>query len=205
MPPPTRGTAGPARLRQLLATAVSATGVDLEDVTVSPAGKRQVVRVVVDRDGGVDLDDVAAVSRAVSGALDEADEADPTLLGGAYVLEVSSPGVDRPLTEARHWRRSTGRLVQAELATGEVVLGRVVGADTLEAVLDVDGTRRPLLLAEVTRAAVQVEFSRRPGAADEDLPDEDLPDEDLPDEDLPDDESDDTDDADDAGGEGDDA
>jgi ribosome maturation factor RimP len=138
---------------------VTATGFDLEDVTVSPAGKRRVVRVVVDRDGGVDLDDVADVARAVSNLLDEAESSEPDLLGGAYVLEVTSPGVDRPLTEPRHWRRAEGRLVKAALAD-ETVTGRVTGATDTEVTIDVDGTPRTLLQAEVTKAHVQVEFKK---------------------------------------------
>jgi len=145
-----------ARLLQLLDPAVTATGFDLEDVTVSPAGKRRVVRVVVDRDGGVDLDDVAEVARAVSDLLD----ANPDLVTGAYVLEVTSPGVDRPLTQPRHWRRAEGRLVKATLAD-ETVTGRVTGSTDTEVTLDVDGTARTLLQAEVTKAVVQVEFSRQ--------------------------------------------
>jgi ribosome maturation factor RimP len=153
-------SASRARLVQLLTPAVESTGHDLEDVTVSPAGKRRVVRVVVDRDGGITLDDVAEVSRVVSDLLDAAEVDEPELLGGAYVLEVSSPGVDRPLTAVRHWRRSAGRLVRATLADGELVTGRVVRADDAEVVLDVDGTARTLLLAEVDKGVVQVEFSR---------------------------------------------
>jgi ribosome maturation factor RimP len=149
----TAQAASRARLLQLLDPAVTATGFDLEDVTVSPAGKRRVVRVVVDRDGGVDLDDVAEVARAVSDLLD----ADPDLLDGAYVLEVTSPGVDRPLTEPRHWRRAQGRLVTATLAD-ETVTGRVTASTDTDVTLDVDGTVRTLLQAEVTRAVVQVEF-----------------------------------------------
>lgn len=152
-------TAPRARLVQLLTPAIEATGHDLEDVTVSPAGKRRVVRVLVDKDGGITLDDVAQVSRVVSDVLDEAETDEPELLGGAYVLEVSSPGVDRPLTEPRHWRRNTGRLVKATVADA-TVLGRILGADDLEVVLDVDGTERTLLLAEIDRASVQVEFNR---------------------------------------------
>jgi ribosome maturation factor RimP len=150
-----------ARLVQLLTPAVEAAGHDLEDVTVSPAGKRQVVRVVVDKDGGSTLDDIAEVSRTVSDLLDTAEEQEPDLLGGAYVLEVSSPGVDRRLTLPRHWRRNTGRLVAATLADGSTLTGRVLAADDLEVVLDVDGTEHRLLLAQLTSGAVQVEFSRR--------------------------------------------
>lgn len=145
-----------AKLLQLLEPAVAATGFDLEDVTVSPAGKRRVVRVVVDRDGGVDLDDVADVARAVSDLLDD----NPDLVDGAYTLEVTSPGVDRPLTQPRHWRRNVGRLVKATLAD-ETVTGRITGSSDTEVTLDVDGTPRTLLQAEISKALVQVEFGRK--------------------------------------------
>lgn len=150
-------SASRARLVQLLTPSVEACGHDLEDLSVSPAGRRKIVRVVVDKDGGVTLDDIAEVSRAVSDVLDlpEAEQ----LLAGAYTLEVTSPGVDRPLTAPRHWRRSVGRLVKATTATGTVT-GRVLEADDAQAVLDVDGTQRPLLYGEVVTAQVQVEFSR---------------------------------------------
>jgi ribosome maturation factor RimP len=147
-----------ARLVQLLTPAVETAGHDLEDVTVSPAGRRKVVRVVVDKDGGVTLDDIAAVSRVVSDLLDTPQGEE--LLAGAYTLEVTSPGVDRPLTLARHWRRNVGRLVQAKLGDGSTVTGRVKDANDAEVVLDLDGTERTLLLAEVAGAHVQVEFTR---------------------------------------------
>ena len=156
-----------ARLVQLLTPVVESAGHDLEDVTVSPAGKRRVVRVVVDKDGGSTLDDIAEVSRTVSDLLDTAEEQEPELLGGAYVLEVSSPGVDRRLTLPRHWRRNTGRLVAASLADGSTLTGRVQSADDLEVVLDVDGTEHRLLLAQLTSGSVQVEFSRRDAEKDE--------------------------------------
>jgi len=158
------------RLLDLLGPVVGPTGHDLEDVTVSPAGKRSVVRVVVDKDGGVSLDDVADVSRDISEALDALDEAEPGVFGASYVLEVSSPGVDRPLTAPRHWRRNRGRLVQAALVDGGTATGRVLEADEDDdggLVLEVDGAPRALPYAEVARGTVQVEFSR-PGADEED-------------------------------------
>lgn len=163
-----------ARLVQLLTPAVEATGHDLEDVSVSPAGKRRVVRVVVDRDAGVTLDDVAQVSRALSDVLDAAEVDEPALLGGAYVLEVSSPGVDRPLTERRHWRRNVGRLVTAHLVDGTSVTGRVVSAaddDDDGIALDTEQGSRHLARGDVVRGDVQVEFSR-PGAEPADDPDD---------------------------------
>ena len=154
------------RLLDVLAPVVADGGHDLEDVAVAKAGRRSVVRVVVDKDGGVSLDDVADVSRAVSEALDALDAAEPGVLGGSYVLEVTSPGVDRPLTEPRHWRRSAGRLVRAALHDGGTVTGRVVEADADAAgavVLEVDGAQRSLAYADVARGTVQVEFSRAGG------------------------------------------
>jgi ribosome maturation factor RimP len=154
-------TASTARLSELLAPVVENTGADLEHVDVSKAGKRSVVRVVVDRDGGVSMDDVADVSRAVSDALDALDEAEPGVLGPSYVLEVTSPGVDRPLTAARHWRRNIGRRVTVVLHEGPNITGRLTSADDAAIVLDVDGTEHTLALAGVLRGTVQVEFSRK--------------------------------------------
>lgn len=140
----------------LLAPVVAEHGLDLEDVTVTPAGKRRMVRVIVDRDGGVELDLVARVSTSVSAALDEGD-----VMGrGPYVLEVTSPGVDRPLTEPRHWRRARGRLVSATLADGSTLDGRVAEADDDAVTLQVGGSARRLAWPELTRGRVQVEFNR---------------------------------------------
>jgi ribosome maturation factor RimP len=170
MPPATAG-ASAAQARQhlldLLQPLVSDAGYDLEDVTVTSAGRRSLVRVTVDADGGIDLDAVAVVSRIVSDALDaDAENVDsPRALSGAYVLEVSSPGVDRPLTEPRHWRRALGRLVTAQKADSTVT-GRVAAVDDAGVTLDIDGTPRHLAWAHVGRGKVQVEFNR-PGAADD--------------------------------------
>ncbi len=146
-----------ARLVQLLTPAVESAGYDLEELSVSPAGRRKIVRVIIDKDGGVTLDDIASVSRAVSDVLD-APEVE-SLLEGAYTLEVTSPGVDRPLTAPRHWRRNIGRLVTARTQQSEVT-GRILETDDAQVVLDVDGTHRTLLFGEVVSALVQIEFSR---------------------------------------------
>ena len=163
------------RLAGLLRPVLATAGADLEGLTVSPAGRRRVVRVVVDRDGGITLDDVADLSRLLSEALDDVDAREPALLGGAYVLEVSSPGVDRPLTEPRHWRRNAGRLVAAALHDGTGVTGRVLRLDGDAVVLDVAGSERVLPLAQVARGLVQVEFGRTsPDEDDGDAPEDDL-------------------------------
>ncbi|MFI9596159.1 ribosome maturation factor RimP [Nonomuraea sp. NPDC052265] len=143
-------------LMKLLEPVVAAEGLDLEDVTVTQAGKRRLLRVIVDRDGGVSLDDIADVSQAVSTALDE----DDVMGQSAYTLEVSSPGVDRPLTEPRHWRRAAKRLVKAETRDGAVVEGRILAADESGVDLDVAGSARRLDYQDLTRGRVQVEFRR---------------------------------------------
>jgi ribosome maturation factor RimP len=125
-----------AELDRLLAPAVAEAGFDLEEVDVRPAGRRRLVRIVVDADGGVSLDDVALVSQTASELLD----ATEVMGTGPYVLEVTSPGVDRPLTEPRHWRRATGRLVVAPLTEGGQIEGRVVEADDEGVVIDVVAT-----------------------------------------------------------------
>lgn len=144
-------------LLTLLAPTAAEHGLDLEDVVVTPAGKRRLLRVVVDRDGGVELDAVAQVSTAVSKVLDDTD----AMGGTPYVLEVTSPGVDRPLTEPRHWRRAQSRLVKATLADGGTVQGRVSGTDDDGVILDVDGSTRHLRWAELATGRVQVEFNRK--------------------------------------------
>lgn len=131
-------------------------GLDLEAVELTPAGKRRVLRVAVDKDGGVTLDDVADATRLVERVLDESD-----VMGEhPYTLEVTSRGVDRPLTLPRHWRRNTDRLVKATLHDGDTVTGRVVSSDEHAVVLDVDGSHREIALADVAKALVQVEFNR---------------------------------------------
>lgn len=154
-------TASAAHLQELLGPLVAEAGSDLEDVSVSKAGKRSVIRVLVDRDGGIDLDDVAEVSRLVSDALDELDEQDPRALGPSYTLEVSSPGVDRPLTAPRHWRRNVGRRVAATLSDGTNVTGRITDANEQIVTFDVEGIPRTIEYGELARGTVQVEFSRR--------------------------------------------
>ncbi len=146
-------------LATLIEPVVARSGYELEEVKVSPAGRRSLVRVVVDGDDGVDLDDVADVSRAISSVLDEHDG----IMGQApYVLEVTSPGVDRPLVSPRHWRRAVGRLVRLPREGGDTE-GRVVSVDDAGVVLDQGGDRHSYRYDEVRDARVQVEFNRPEG------------------------------------------
>jgi ribosome maturation factor RimP len=151
-------TANRDRLVDTLRPAIDGAGLDLEDIEVTPAGRRRLVRVVVDRDGGVTLDDIADVTRLVSRHLDQDDD----LMGEMpYTLEVTSPGTDRPLTAPRHWRRNLGRLVKVTRREGEPVTGRIVDAGEASARLEVDGTSREIAYVDVRKARVEVEFNRR--------------------------------------------
>jgi ribosome maturation factor RimP len=144
------------RLAEELSAPVGALGLDLEAVDLSSAGKRRVLRVAVDKDGGVTMDDIAEATRAVSTTLDSRD-----LMGDrTYTLEVSSPGVDRPLTLPRHWRRNTGRLVKVSLHDGEPVTGRITTSDETAAVLDVEGAEERVPFDQVSKAKIQVEFKK---------------------------------------------
>jgi ribosome maturation factor RimP len=146
-------------LENFLRPIVEQFGCDLEAADIAPAGRRRLLRVLVDRDGGINLDDVADVTRAISKALD----ADDIMGDGAYTLEVSSPGVDRPLTLPRHWRRNVSRLVAVTLTAGGKVTGRIKSASEEAAELDVDGTLRTVPYADVAKAKVQIEFNRAAG------------------------------------------
>jgi ribosome maturation factor RimP len=153
-----QASASEGRVTEVIRPVVAAIGMDLESVRVTAAGRRRLLRVVVDSDHGVSLDDAAAVSRELSAALDAAG----TMGDFPYTLEVSSPGVDRPLTEPRHWRRAVGRLAKVEVADGDAVVGRVVLADAEAIILDVDGTPGRFEYARLGPGAVQVEFGRLP-------------------------------------------
>jgi ribosome maturation factor RimP len=173
---------------------VESTGLELEDVELRNVGRRLVLRVLVDSDHGVTLDEVAVASHAVADALDTSD-----VLGDEpYTLEVSSPGVDRPLTSPRHWHRNVGRLVAVTLTDGRETTGRLltVTDDSVELEVNLKGriSRTTVALADVRRAVVQVEFSR---VADADLGDETATDADDDDTDGKTDETDETDGTDD--------
>lgn len=149
-----------AAVRATIDPVVTAAGLQLEKVAIAPAGRRSVLRVTVDlpedATGAVDLDTVAAASRAISAALD-ADDVVP----GAYVLEVSSPGTDRPLTETRHFRRARGRLVHLGLTDGPPVTGRLREAgDDVVVLVTSDGAERTVQRAAIRSARVEAELTR---------------------------------------------
>jgi ribosome maturation factor RimP len=157
------GRQQPDALLDVLAAPLESRGLDLEGVEVSSAGRRRLVRVLVDKDGGVTLDEIAAATTLVSDELDATD-----VMGEApYTLEVTSPGIDRPLTLPRHWARNVDRLVKVDPVDGAPYTGRILSAAERAARLDVDGAPREVRYDEVATARVEVEFNRRarPGQA----------------------------------------
>ncbi|MEP6815103.1 MAG: ribosome maturation factor RimP [Marmoricola sp.] len=150
-----------ARLTGELTEPLAALGLDLEDLDITTAGKRRMLRVAVDKDGGVTMDDVADGTREVSRVLDATEAMGNT----PYTLEVGSPGIDRPLTLPRHWRRNADRLVKVTLVDGSTVTGRITGNvddwDDDTATLLVDGNEQSVPLTEVAKARVQIEFKRK--------------------------------------------
>jgi ribosome maturation factor RimP len=170
-----RSAVGPVndkRLAGLIEPVIAGVGMDLESVRMTVAGRRRLLRIVVDSDHGVNLDDAADVSREVSAVLDESNA-----LGDVpYTLEVSSPGVDRPLTEPRHWRRAAGRLVTVKVTDEGAVEGRVLAADADGVTLDLAGNERRLGYGELGAGSVQIEFGRIPDAELEEFSDPELDD-----------------------------
>ena len=148
------------RLAVELAEPLASLGLDIEAVEITPAGKRRILRVAVDKDGGVTLDDVADATRSVNEVLDASD-----VMGEQpYTLEVTSRGVDRPLVLPRHWRRNARRLVKVVHVDGSSFTGRIVAHDEDPeggVTLDVNGRERRVRYAEVKKALVQIEFNRR--------------------------------------------
>jgi ribosome maturation factor RimP len=135
-------------------------GYEIEDVVIDARARPPRITVIADGDTALDLDTIATLSRSASTLLDAVKS-----IEGHYVLEVSSPGVDRPLTSEKHFRRARGRKVELALTDGTQVTGRVgeISDNTLRLVIRDDSVRdwtvRPVPVGEIMKAVVQVEFS----------------------------------------------
>jgi ribosome maturation factor RimP len=151
------------RLRQLLEPLVTSQELDLEEIEVASVGRKRVLRVVIDSEDGVDLDQIAEVSRLISAKLDETD----AMGEGEYDLEVGSPGAERALTERRHYLRAVNRLVKFQLTEGDELTARILTVDDEGMDLEVPGvkgrkpTARRIAFDEIDKARVQVEFNRK--------------------------------------------
>jgi ribosome maturation factor RimP len=152
------GLPSPKKVIELLDGEFARAGYEIEDVVIDTATRPPRITVVADGDEGLDLDSIAALSRSASDVLDRIDTA-------PYVLEVTSPGVDRPLTTEKHYRRARGRKVELTLSDGSVLSGRLgeTGDGTVRLVVREGGRSnfsvRELPMDGITKAVVQVEFS----------------------------------------------
>jgi ribosome maturation factor RimP len=154
------------RLRQLVEPIVTAEELDLEELSVARAGRRYVVRITVDGESGVGHNELSDVSREISAGLDEAERTSGPLTPDAYTLEVSSPGVDRPLTLPRHWRRNTGRLVKVRAQERQLTARILAVSDTG---VTLEGQPAELPFAELGPGRVQIEFTRLAELTDDEL------------------------------------
>ena len=134
---------------------------DVEDIEVRRIGTRQIVRIILDKDGGISMDEIAAATIQISDELDLLEE-----LSAAFTLEVTSPGIERQLTEERHWRRNIGRLVKVQIPDSGAIEGRILEVTELDVLLQVKQYKRSLPLADIERAVVQVEFNKPKESAD---------------------------------------
>src|SRR5436309_4292204 len=148
------------KVRQLAAPLAAQEGLELVDVEIGGGGGRQALRLFIDKAGGVSLDDCSSVSRAVSAALDVEDP-----IQGAYDLEVSSPGLDRPLRTPEHFRSFAGSKVRVktfgplpECENRKTFVGILQGYDNETIVLDVDGRIFRVPHAQVSKANVDPVF-----------------------------------------------
>ena len=145
------------QISELVTPAVTGAGFYLEDVEILNASRSRVITCIVDGDIPLNLDQVTVVTKAISALLDEAAFLDET----AFTLEVSSPGVERPLTLPRHWRKNHDRLIKIVLTNGEVVEGRIAASD--EVAVTVIGAKAEVQVAfaDIKRATVEIEFNRK--------------------------------------------
>ena len=154
----TTGLPSQTRVIELLGGEFARAGYEIEDVVIDTRARPPRISVIADGDTALDLDTIAALSRSASALLDGLDG-----IRDRYVLEVSSPGVDRPLTSAKHFRRARGRKVELALSDGSQLTGRVgeTREDTIALVVR-EGREwavRQIPLVEIVKAVVQVEFS----------------------------------------------
>jgi ribosome maturation factor RimP len=155
----TTGLPSQTQVIELLGEEFARAGYEIEDVVIDTRARPPRISVIADGDTALDLDTIAALSRSASALLDGLDS-----VRDRYVLEVSSPGVDRPLTSAKHFRRARGRKVELTLSDGSRLTGRLGETrDDMLALVVRQGREwavRQISLAEIVKAVVQVEFSQ---------------------------------------------
>lgn len=147
-------------IQEALAPVLASAGFFLEEVQVTSAGNRRIVTCIVDGEKGLNLDEVTSASREIAALLEEA----PFMGQTPFTLEVTSPGVDRPLTLPRHWKKNVTRLVRIVLLNGEVVTGRITdsGDNSVNLVIEGKVVKEIVVqFSDVKRAVVEIEFNRK--------------------------------------------
>ncbi|MGI9144041.1 MAG: ribosome maturation factor RimP [Candidatus Planktophila sp.] len=149
------------KITELIHPAVEKAGFFLEDVQVVSPGKHRIITCIVDGQSPLNLDQVTSISREISEILDSADFMDDS----AFTLEVTSPGVDRPLTLPRHWYKNLNRLVKVVNKDGSVVNGRIASVEESHVILieDIKGKSKEhnVVYSNIKRATVEIEFNRK--------------------------------------------
>jgi ribosome maturation factor RimP len=149
------------QISELVTPAVSDQGLYLEDVHVATPGSHRIVTCIVDGDASLNLDQVTTVSRVISELLDEA----PFMGETPFTLEVTSPGVDRPLTQPRHFAKNIDRLLKIVKLDGSEVTGRILSNTDQDVTLTVTVKKeiieQTVSLSEIKRAVVEIEFNRK--------------------------------------------
>jgi ribosome maturation factor RimP len=149
------------KITELVQPAVEKAGFFLEDVHVVSPGKHRIITCIVDGQTPLNLDQVTSVSRDISELLDAASFLDET----PFTLEVTSPGVDRPLTLARHWQKNLNRLVKVVKVDGSVINGRITTIEDSHVLLieDIKGKSKEhtVQFTDIKRATVEIEFNRK--------------------------------------------
>ena len=149
------------QISELVTPAVSDLGFYLEDVHVATPGSHRIVTCIVDGDASLNLDQVTSVSRVISELLDEA----PFMGETPFTLEVTSPGVDRPLTQPRHFAKNIDRLLKIIKLDGSEVTGRILSNTDTDVTLTVtvkkETIEQTVSLTDIKRAVVEIEFNRK--------------------------------------------
>jgi len=151
------------QIAQLVTPAVEAQGFFLEEVQLVSPGKHRIITCIVDSDSSLNMDQVTAVSRAISELLDEA----PFMGEAAFTLEVTSPGVDRPLTKPRHFAKNVDRLLKIVRTDGDIITGRITASSDIDVTILVTEKKETkelsVALSDIKRATVEIEFNRKDG------------------------------------------
>ena len=151
------------QISELITPALHQAGYFLEDVNIVSPGQHRIVTVIVDGESGLNLDQVTVASKLVSELLDAA-----TFMGETpFTLEVTSPGIDRPLTLPRHFAKNVDRLLKVTKTDGVTVTGRILSNSESEVTLSVtekkDVKEVVVALTDIKRAIVEIEFNRKDG------------------------------------------